>query len=55
MKIEDTALKRAIKHKALKSGTEIEERQYLVRYNKVLYFVDFKNDKVIQQSEQKRV
>ena len=44
MKIEDEALKRAIKHKALKSGTKIDERQYFVQYNKVWYFVDFKDD-----------
>lgn len=53
MKIEDETLKRAIKHKALKSGTKIDERQYLVRYNKILYFVDFKDDEVIQTTEYK--
>lgn len=53
MKIEDEALKRAIKRKALKSGTKIGERQYLVEYNRFLYFVDFKDDNVIQQSLRK--
>ena len=53
MEIEDETLKKAIKHKSLKSGTKIDDHQYLVRYNKVLYLVDFKNDAVIVQSEHK--
>lgn len=53
MKIEDEALRRAIKHKALKSGTQIDRQHYLVKYNKVWYLLDFKDNNVITQSEYK--